>query len=380
MEPSRPRRLTRRLALLGLLAVLLTLAASCGSVGYVTQSAWGGLRLMAKREPIDRLLRRNALEAEERAALEDVLRMRDFATERLSLPDNKSYRTYVDVGRPWVTWTVTAAPELSVDPVVWCFPVAGCVSYRGYFKQEKAERFAARLEREGLDVATGPVAAFSTLGWFADPVLSTFLRRREADLAGLVFHELAHQVVYVKGDTTFNESFASAVEKLGQRLWLEAEGRPEEMDVLLAENRTAERFAELVLAARAELRSLFAEEVDRDTLLARKAKAYERLRAAYERSHAEWDPQRRYASWFERDLNNAHLVQVGSYTTHVPAFEALFVQSGASFERFYEAVRELAALPARAREEKLLELAAPSSAQARSTAIEAPGPSGPESR
>ncbi|MEM6701190.1 MAG: aminopeptidase [Acidobacteriota bacterium] len=344
---ARHRRLAFALAALALVGSL----SACGSVRYVSQSAWGGLRLMAKREPISRLLDKDRLQDRERRSLEQILEMRDFATRELGLPDNKSYRSYVDVGRPWVTWSVTAAPADSVRPLVWCFPVAGCVSYRGYFSQRRAERFAEKLRQQGYDVATGPVTAFSTLGWFADPVLNTFLGRRPADVAGLVFHELSHQVVYVKDDTSFNESFATAVEILGQKRWLESVGRPDDFERVLEERAAQESFVKLVLEARGALDDVYSN-AEAGEVAKLKEQAFERLSQRYEETHEDWDPDRRYAGWFARELNNAHLVQVGSYHQHVDFFLALFERQG-GFSEFYEAVAEMARLSPEERNEAL---------------------------
>ena len=191
-------------------------------------------------------------------------------------------------------------------------------------------------------MATGPVSAFSTLGWFADPVLNTFLGRREEDLAALIFHELSHQVLYVKGDTVFNESFATAVEILGQQRWLEAQGRPDAFDQLQAERDAEGRFVDLVLGAREELAAVYASGDPEDELSRRKALAFEKLKTSYLEARHEWDPEGRYASWFDRQLNNAHLAQVGSYYGEVPAFLQLFAETGSEFPAFYEAARELA--------------------------------------
>lgn len=356
LSGARGRRGRRAVMALVGLAALGSLAA-CSSVRYVSQSAWGGLRLMAKREPIPRLLEGDRLGELERKSLRQILEMRDFASRELGLPDNKSYRSYVDLGRPWVTWSVTAAPADSVEPLVWCFPITGCVSYRGYFSQRRAERFAERLRSRGHDVATGPVTAFSTLGWFADPVLNTFLGRRSDDIAGLVFHELSHQVVYVRGDTPFNESFATAVEILGQKRWLESEGRVEDFERLEEERSAQERFVELVLEARSDLAQIYAS-AGAPEIPALKRQAFERLRQRYEETRDTWDPQGLYSLWFERDLNNAHIVQVGSYNQHVEFFLELFEKVG-GFEQFYEAVEDLARLPA---EERFAAMSAPDEA------------------
>ncbi len=226
----RPLRRRPRVLALAAVVVLAGLAASCGSVRYYSQAVWGGADVLVKRKPIDRLLepgRAQVLSAATRERLRLSQEIRDFASRELGLPDNRSYRSYADLGRPYQVWNVVAAPRLSLEPKTWCYPFAGCAAYRGYFNERAARRHGDRLAAGGYDVRVGGVAAYSTLGWFADPVLNTFLDYAEADFAALIFHELAHQVVYVKDDSAFNESFATAVEVEGVRRWLRSLGRDE---------------------------------------------------------------------------------------------------------------------------------------------------------
>ncbi|MGH8723553.1 MAG: aminopeptidase [Burkholderiales bacterium] len=312
----------------GVLAVLLiALAAGCQSLAYYTQAIGGHLGVMAKARPLDEVIADPATDAQLKQRLETARRIREFATRRLGLPDNRSYLAYADLERPYVVWNVFAAPEFSVEPKQECFPFAGCVSYRGFYSEEEARRHAQKLREGGYDVYVGGVPAYSTLGWFDDPLLSTFIRTSDAQLARLVFHELAHQLVYARGDTTFNESFAVVVEEEGVRRWLEFENRPNE----LAEFRTVQarkrEFAARVAETRGRLAAAYAGSLPREAMLERKRAELERLRAAVPRLPA--------------DANNAFLASIAVYTELVPAFERLLADSG-SLEVFYERVRKLA--------------------------------------
>jgi predicted aminopeptidase len=368
--PARPRRRRRHLAPAAL--VLVGLLAACGTVRYVTQVAVGGATILCRRQPIEKVLRRADLPGERRRQLEAVLEMRAFAVAELGLPDNKSYRSYVELDRDVVTWNVVAAPELSVDPITWCFPIAGCVSYRGYFDEGRARAFASRLERRGHDVAITGAIAYSTLGWFADPVLDTFFRYPDWQLAGLIFHELSHQVVYLPGDTTFNESFATAVEELGVARWLEDRASRGEAAAADAARREERRFLEVLLGARTCLDQVFRGAGTDAEKRERKSEVLEDLRARLALLRASGELSERFDPWLERPLDNADLAAVADYEVMVPAFRRLFEESG-SFPRFYRAVEELSELEPAAREERFAALA-PSRG-----AIEAGDPCAPSS-
>lgn len=258
--------------------VLLALSLALSGC-YLLHLAGGQLQLMSRRQPIARVIDAPATAPALRARLMTAQAARQFASDVLGLPDNGSYRSYVDVGRPYVTWNVIAAPRDSVEPKQWCFPVAGCVAYRGYFDESRARRYAAGLERRGYDVWVGPVPAYSTLGRLRDPLLSTMLRYAEIDVAALIFHELAHQLLYVKDDSAFNESFATAVEYEGVRRWLESQGRGAELDRFLAGRRHNFEVAELMSAARERLRALYARPLAPAEREAARAAEFERLRA-----------------------------------------------------------------------------------------------------
>lgn len=348
----------RRRWLLGAVVLLLLGAvAGCGSLRFYSQSIRGGLEVLLKRRSIDKLLASSGTPDDLKARLRLVRDIRTFATEALSLPDNGSYRHYTDLDRPYAVWNVVAAPELSTDPLVWCFPFAGCVSYRGYFAEAGAERFAARLAAEGYDTSVGGVTTYSTLGWFKDPVLNTFLHLPDERLAGVLFHELAHQRVYLPGDTTFNESFATVVELEGVRRWLAARQDPEAEATLAAYRQAearAERFTELVLTFRERLATTYQSDHDAAWKRERKAALFAELQTEYRQLRdEEWEGYGGYDGWFARDLNNAHLAAVGAYHELVPAFEHLLQEAGGDLEAFYRRVEALAKLPAEERRGEL---------------------------
>lgn len=344
---SRPARL------LALGGVVLALGAC--SASYYGQAIRGQLELLASRRPLAKVRLDDPAGREQ---LELVQAARRFASDRLELPDNRSYRDYVALDRPFVAWNVVAAPELSVEPVTWCFPVAGCVAYRGYFAHRRAERFAERLERRGLDVALYGVRAYSTLGWFADPVLSTFLDLPPAELAGLVFHELSHQVVYVGDDTAFNESFATAVEQLGLDAWVEAGGLTRRALEAHVESEARDAaFVELALATRAELETIYADGRPEAWQRRRKEETLDRFRRRLAALIAGWEVGDRYDAWMSGPLNNAHFAALGAYHRHVGAFRALFDREGGDWGAFYRAVARLADLEPEERERRLGELA-----------------------
>ncbi len=334
--------------------VLAALVASCGSVRYYSQAVWGGADVLVKRKPIDRLLepgRARVLAASTRERLSLSQEIRDFASRELGLPDNRSYRSYADLGRPYAVWNVVAAPRLSLEPKTWCYPFAGCAAYRGYFNERAARRHGDRLAADGYDVRVGGVAAYSTLGWFADPVLNTFLDYADADLAALIFHELAHQVVYVKDDSAFNESFVTAVEVEGVRRWLRSLGRDEELAAFESGRRRRRDLNRFLLEARTELEAIYGSEDSDERKLARKAELFRALPSRY---RSELVPAWRAAGddaggesnlggWLSR-LNNADLVSVATYNDLVPAFRALLESSGGSFPAFYAEVERLAGL------------------------------------
>jgi predicted aminopeptidase len=308
-------------------ASALVLVVGCQSLSYYTQAIGGHLKVMANARPIDDWLADPATDAQLRERLETARRIRAFASKQLGLPDNGSYLAYADLNRPAVVWNVFAAPAFSVEPKAECFPFTGCVSYRGFYAEGDARRHPDKLRQDGYDVYVGGVPAYSTLGWFDDPLLSTFIRYPDAQLARLVFHELSHQLVYAKGDTTFNESFAVTVEQEGVRRWLAAEGRTGELAEFRATQERRREFAQRVKQTRERLAVVYGSSLPSEAMLEQKRGEWQRLRQSYPGIPAE--------------PNNAFLASIAAYTELVPAFEQLLAESG-SLEAFYRRAKALA--------------------------------------
>ena len=336
-----------------LLAVLaVPLLAGCGSASYYWQGIRGEMDILERSAPIPAVVE-TTQDAALKAKLEHAMAIRDFASRELGLPDNASYRNYVDVGRRFVLWNVFATPELSLDARQWCFPVAGCVNYRGYFDEAAAKAAAAQFSASGDDVHIGGVPAFSTLGYFNDPVLSTFIRYPEPELARLIFHELAHQIAYAKDDTVFNESFAVAVEEEGVRRWLAAQHDATLTAQSAASQRYREGFHKLVERTRDRLAELYTSTVSDDVKRAGKAAAFEAMRADYAALKQQWGGFAIYDAWFAQGPTNASLASVALYSSKVPSFRAVFAEEGGDLPRFYARVKELARLPKGARDAAL---------------------------
>jgi len=336
-------------AALTIAALVLPGLTSC----YTSRVLSGGAGILSRRKPVEKVLASGELPPEQLRQLELTQSLREFAIAELGLPDNGSYTTFVQIDGQYVTWNVVAAPELSVEPLTWCFPIAGCISYRGYFKETRARKFAAGLEAKGNDVHVGGVDAYSTLGRYKDPVLSTFFSRRDTDLAGLLFHEMAHQRLYVKGNTAFNESFATVVELDGVRRWLAAEGRDDEIPALERSQELERRFTELLLSFRGRLVEVFEAEGSDEEKRLRKRKLFDELPSIYEAAKRDWGGDARYDGWFARPLNNAHLAAVSNYHTWVAPLTELLRRSGDSMEEFFSRAEELGDLDPETRRERL---------------------------
>ncbi len=337
------------------LLALLGLLQGCGSLGYYSQSIGGHLQLMGQRRPIPQLLADPSTPAPLKQKLQRIGQMRLFATEALGLPDNQSYRSYAALQREAMVWSVVAAPPFSVQPKQWCYLFIGCASYRGYFSKQAAEHYAAGLAAEGLDVAVEPVPAYSTLGWFDDPLPSTVIDWPEARIAGLVFHELAHQQLYVRDDSAFNEAFASLVEQVGVERWLASRNGPE-LDQWRVSRQRERQFIALLLALRDELSRLYGQPLDSVRMGQRKAALFQQLRERYAELKRQWGGYSGFDDWINRDLNNAHLVSIATYEIWVPAFRRLLMQAGGDLPAFYAASRALARLSEPMRTERLRQL------------------------
>jgi predicted aminopeptidase len=334
------------------LAALAATSSGC-ALPYYWQAIGGQLDLLRKREAIEAIVGDADRDAELRTALRAAAELRRFAVTDLHLPDNDSYTTYTDLGRPYVVWNVVATEPYSVDPQQWCFPFAGCVNYRGYFEREDAEAFQRRLARRGFDTYSAGSTAYSTLGYFADPVLNTMLHRGVEDVAAILFHELAHQKVYVPGDSELSEAFATAVEEHGVEMWLRARGDRAGLERYA--NRVARRgeIAALVAAQQSRLRAVFAADSDEAAKRTAKASAFEQMRTEYASLKERWGGIQEYDAWFAGPLNNATLVAITTYRRWLPALKSHLRQVG--FEQYYSDVAALADLPAHDRQLRLEE-------------------------
>lgn len=344
------------MASLGLVGVVVLAAASvcftsgCSTIGYYAQSVGGHLALLRAAKPVPEWLTDETTPPalKERLALSQ--RIRDFAVAELKEPDNASYRRYADLKRGAAVWNVVAAPELSLKLTTWCFPVVGCVGYRGYFDRAEADAFAEGLRAQGLEASVYGVPAYSTLGrlpgdGFADPLLNTFIHYPEGELARLIFHELAHQVVYAKGDTLFNESFATAVERLGGARWLAEHGSEKARDDYRVYDARRQDFRALTMAYRQRFEALYTGADSDAAKRAGKATLMAQLRAGYEAMKAErWGGYSGYDGWFAR-ANNASFGVLAAYNELVPNFERLFEREGRDFSAFYAQVKRISALP-----------------------------------
>jgi predicted aminopeptidase len=337
-----------RWRLLGVLPVCALLS-SC-ALPFYFQAIGGHLELLRKRTSIDTLLAGLDVDASLRSTLGAVADIRRFAVAALRLPDNDSYTSYVELDRPYVVWNVVAADEFSVDPKRWCFPFAGCVAYRGFFERERAESFRSRLERRGLDTYSGGATAYSTLGYFADPVLSTMIGGGEQYIASLLFHELAHQRLYVKNDSEFNEAFATAVEEYGTERWL-ASRKPELLPAYHRRLEARAAFARIVADQQARLREIFATDDPPEVKRVAKERAFDAMRADYALMRSAFEGIADYDAWFAQPLNNATLAAVATYRRWLPAMRALLEERG--IEGFYAEMDRLAELPLERRQAQL---------------------------
>jgi len=331
------------------LFMLATVLAGCSHIAYYAQAMSGHLGALRATSPIADIIRDPASDPGLRKKLEDVQTIREFASRELGLPDNNSYRAYADLGRPYVVWNVFAAPELSMVPKRWCMLMVGCVSYRGYYDKQDAERIAAELREEGYDTFVGGVSAYSTLGYFDDPVLNTILRQGSQEVARIVFHELAHQVFFVQDDSVFNESFATAVENEGMRRWLAAHYTPDQRAAFETQRERQADITELLRNYHGRFYALY--ETIRPVGQQREAKAalLAALRHDYADLKASWGGYAGYDPFFGEDLNNARLASLSLYSDLVPSFETLLAQQNHDLPLFFERVIALAALEKDAR-------------------------------
>ena len=325
-----------------LVSSLLTSLSGCSTIGYYHQSISGHFKLISKREPIESIVNDSNQNENLVQQLRIAQDMRDFASQQLYLPENDSYRSYVQLDTPYVTWNVFAAPKFSITLNQWCFLVIGCVPYRGYFDQQEAEAYAKRLASQGHDVYVAGVPAYSTLGWFDDPLLSSMIDRGELVTAAYIFHELAHQQFYLNGDGAFNEAFATAVEEIGVIMWLKHQRRVD--DIEKYENFLQQKniFFEFVKKSRDEFEVLYQQDFDVEKMQVEKEILIAEMRRKFSNLSENNNHIARYAKWMSGPLNNAQLGAISLYRELVPAFRKLFTVCNEDFDRFYAMVERIA--------------------------------------
>lgn len=339
-----------------LVAFLAIFLSGCSTLGYYSQAVGGHLEVMRASRPIGEIIEDTATDPALKKMLEETRLIRDFASRELGLPENDSYRSYADLQRPFVTWNVFAAPEFSLQTENWCMLVVGCVGYRGFYDQRDAESLAAELRQQGFDTYVGGVPAYSTLGYFSDPVLNTFLKSGSLEVARLIFHELAHQILYVEGDTVFNESFATTVENEGLRRWLAHRSSPVGGRSLIVQHERKVSFVELITSYRTTLQEIYASDLSTTGKRQAKSETMSEIKEAYLNQQKDRNSPPVYSQWLETGLNNAKLASLALYTQLVPAFEALLETEGHNLPQFYRRVAALGDLPYDERKTELTRL------------------------
>jgi len=334
----------------------ILLISGCGTVAYYSQMINGHLTLMSDAKPVDKILSDPATSPKLKNELKWAKEILRFAVDDLKLPDNGSYRKYVQLNRPYVLWNVVAAPKLSLKPKTTCSPVAGCVAYRGYYHHEAAENYAAKLQHEGYDTYIGGVAAYSTVGWFRDPLVSSMMYGGIPDLAGIIFHELGHQEMFTKSDTSFTESFATVVETEGVRRWLMRQ-KDNSYEKYLANHRRYDQVIALMLEYRQELEKVYVSNDTDDQKLQHKREIFTKLHAAYEKLKAGWGGYTGFDKWMTTDMNNAKLASIGNYHQWVPSFEKLLRECNGDLPCFYTRANALAKMKPDQRQQRLRQLA-----------------------
>jgi predicted aminopeptidase len=362
----------RRKTLLWLSLIFIVAAVSgCQTIGFYSQAIKGQYQIFAHQELIDKLIADPQTPAKLRAQLELVQQLRAFAKDQLKLPVDGHYRKYADVHREYVVWNVQATPKFSLQPRTWWYPLVGSLEYHGYFSEKGARDYAARIAKKGDDVYVDGVEAYSTLGWFKDPILNTFIGRREPDLAEVIFHELGHQRVFARGDTDFNEAFATTVGQEGARRWLRASGKTNLLEKYEAELHRNDQFVHLIMSTREQLEKAYGDTLDKDgkvkaaatppsspeELKQAKERIFADLRANYQKLREGWDGYPGYDEWFSRELNNAQLNTIANYYDFLPAFERVLAMNGNDMDKFYVEVERLSKMSKDERHQWLRNLA-----------------------
>ena len=324
----------------------------CSNLAYYQQAVAGQIELLSKRRDLQIVIDDPSVSETIRQRLRRAQEITEFAASELDLAVGSTFSTYVDIGRPYVVWNVFSAREFSLELETFCFPIVGCVSYKGFFKEEDALRFAEEQKSKGFEIYMGGVAAYSTLGWFADPLLNTFIQRSDEQLASLIFHELAHKSLYLPGDTGFNESFATAVERYGLKRWLSSS---DTYNTFIAAQGRRQAVITLILESRNRLLEVYKQDENLDRKRQLKSEILADLVKSYDILRNSWLGGNEFEFWMNSDINNAKLGAIGAYQEWVPAFSTLLEQS-ASFEQFVEKVQRLANLPVADRRQRLEKL------------------------
>ncbi|HEX4263913.1 MAG TPA: aminopeptidase [Verrucomicrobiae bacterium] len=361
----------RKWLLAVLLALVVAAVSGCQTIGFYAQAAKGQYQIFAHQKHIDKLIADPQTPAALREKLKLIEQLRVFADSQLKLPVDGDYIKYVDVHRPYVVWNVQATPQFSLQPRTWWYPLVGSLEYRGYFSKRDATNYAARIARKGDDVYVDGVEAYSTLGWFKDPVLNTFIDLSEPELAEVIFHELGHRRVFARGDTDFNEAYATTVGQEGARRWLNASGKTNLLEKYAVALHRNDQFVHLIMSTREQLEKVYGDTLDKDgkvkaakipplppaQLKEQKARVFANLRASYQQLKISWGGYTGYNDWFARELNNAQLNTIANYYDFLPAFKRLLDLNGGDMEKFYKAVERLSKMDKDQRHQTLRNLA-----------------------
>ena len=335
------------------LFVMIFSVSGCSTAGYYLDLMAGQSDLIERRQPIQEMLENRHTSPKLYDLLTESVKMRDFASNVLHLPENDSYRLYADLKRPYAVWNVVAAKEFSMKPRQWCFLFVGCLSYRGYFSKQAATDFANKLKKEGYDVYVAGARAYSPLGWFDDPLLNTMMYKSEAYRAGIIFHELAHQEIYVDDDSAFNEAFATAVEEEGIQRWFSSNGKQKEYKKYLVEQKRDNQFNELLRKTREQLKQLYSEKISLIEMRKAKQTILKKMLVEYEVLKTTWHGYSGYDDWMHKGVNNAKLVLVATYHDLVPGFKRVLAQYGNDLRTFYQAVKRISKLEKQQRDKQL---------------------------
>lgn len=363
--------LRRKWLLVILLGIVLATVSGCQTIGYYAQAAKGQYQILRHEKRIDKLIADPQTPADLRQKLELIQNLRAFAKDSLKLPVDNNYIKYVDLHRKYVVWNVQAAPEFSLQPRTWWYPLVGSLEYRGYFSEMGAHRYADRIAKKGDDVYVDGVEAYSTLGWFKDPILNTFIDQSEPELAEVIFHELGHKRVFCRGDTDFNEAYATTVGQEGARRWLRAKGDTNLLAKYAITISRDNQFVHLILSTRTRLEQIYGDTLDKDgkvkaakipplppaQLREEKQRVFADLHSQYLQLKTSWGGYSGYDDWFAHELNNAQLNTIANYYDFLPSFKRLLELNGGDLEKFYQAVERLSKMPKEERHRRLRELA-----------------------